>query len=63
MPNIFLGSWDIAVHIKLSTLMELTFLLEEKVNKINKTYSMVETELCAMEKIKQETGIERAGFK
>lgn len=63
MPNIFLGSWDTAVHIKLSTLMELTFLLEEKVNKINKTYSMVETELCAMEKIKQETGIKRAGFK
>lgn len=63
MPNIFLGSWDTAVHIKLSTLMELTFLLEEKVNKINKTYSMVETELCAMEKIKQEMGIERAGFK
>lgn len=51
------------MHIKLSTLMELTFLLEEKVNKINKTYSMVETELCAMEKIKQETEIERAGFK
>lgn len=63
VPNIFLGSWDTAVNIKIFTLTELMFPLESKVNKINKMYSMVETKLCAMERIKQERGIERAGFK